>query len=178
MISRVKYSVPSPRVSSDTSQSLQNTRRNPYSPSSTLVGPVNPSAARLAASTPPSAARPMWRRFTMAPLPAWANSNSPPAQEPATPSVFVILAASSPIRRPDRARRKPGRAGMGAAVGFGRAVKLEGVGHGPVGERRRSRLHGSALGAQNAAPASRAGAPRIGDDHLAPRQLGTVDDRP
>src|SRR5262249_44669473 len=69
--------------------SLQNTCRKPNSPSSTLEGPVKPSPARLAASmlcaqilcrldgilrchvagTPLSAARPRWRRLTMAPLP-------------------------------------------------------------------------------------------------------------
>src|SRR6516165_5748969 len=36
----------------------------------------------------------------MAPLPASANSRSPPAHEPATPSAFAIRSALRPISRP------------------------------------------------------------------------------
>src|SRR6266550_4293787 len=74
IIVKVRKVSPSPRVNSARSLSLQNALRNPAPPSSTVLGPVKPSAARLAARTPPSAARPRCNRFTMAPFPLCANS--------------------------------------------------------------------------------------------------------
>ena len=91
----VANSLPRRCVRSAVSHSVQNTFRKPASPSSTLRGPVNPSAARLAASTPLSAARPRCSRFTIAPVPDRANSISPQASEPAMPSALVIAVASS-----------------------------------------------------------------------------------
>src|SRR6266851_5278877 len=91
---------PRPRVSSARSHSPQNTGRKPNEPSSTLVGPVKPSYARLAASTPLSEARPRCNRLTIPPFPARANSSSPEASEPAMPSALVIRAGSSPKRCP------------------------------------------------------------------------------
>src|SRR5882762_7601608 len=53
IIVKVRKVSPSPRVNSARSLSLQNALRNPAPPSSTVLGPVKPSAARLAARTPP-----------------------------------------------------------------------------------------------------------------------------
>ena len=49
--------------------------------------------------TPPSAARPGCRRFTMPP-PDFENSRMPEQSEPAMPSAFVMRSASRPISRP------------------------------------------------------------------------------
>ena len=61
---------------------------------------MKPASARLAASTPLSAARPRCSRFTIAPVPERANSSSPQDSEPAMPSALVIFAASNFNSRP------------------------------------------------------------------------------
>ena len=54
---------PRPRVNSASSHFVQKTLRNPNSPSSAVRGPWKPSAARLAARTPASEARPIYEHF-------------------------------------------------------------------------------------------------------------------
>ena len=63
------------------SNSVQNTRRKPNSPSMTVRGPAKPAAARLAASTPASEARPRCSRLTVPPSPR-ANSSKPAGERP------------------------------------------------------------------------------------------------
>jgi len=55
---------------------------------------VNPPAARLAARTPASDARPRCSRLTMPPSPR-ENSSNPPHSDPAMPSALVIADASA-----------------------------------------------------------------------------------
>ena len=88
------------------------------------------------------------------------------------------VAAGEPALLGDRERRREHRrAGMRAGIGLGQVVELEGMGHGAIRERRGAGMHGRAAGTEDVALAGRAVLPRIGDDHLAPRQLRAVDDR-
>ena len=90
-----------------------------------------------------------------------------------------VAAADSPrscaTARPAGSRIAPG---CTPAPGLVEIVELEGVRERAVGEGRRRRLHQRAAEAEDAALAARAGAARLRDDHLAPRQVVAEHDGP
>ncbi len=88
------------------------------------------------------------------------------------------VAAGEPALLGHRKRGAEHRgAGVRTGVRLGQAVELEGMGHGAIGERRGTGMHGGSAGAEDVTLARRAVLLRIGDDHLAPRQFRAVDDR-
>ena len=56
-----------------------------------------PAPARIAADSPPSAARPAWNRFVIAP--SWMKAQVPEAQLAAMPSADSVARASRPRMR-------------------------------------------------------------------------------
>ena len=97
MVVSVSHSLPKLEVSRTKSCSGQKTFKKPKRPSKAECGPVKPFCAKLEERMPACAARPMCKRLTMAPLPAMANSSSPPAQDAASPIAFAVRFSSRPI---------------------------------------------------------------------------------